>query len=301
MFADLKLAKAYDGLIFLAETERNPPYIRSHHHRELELNLVVRGSITYVLRGRRHSFPSGTMLWIFPYEEHQLVDRTPDSQYFVAVFKDGVVNRTLHDARFGDLRIATTADHESNNRCRRLRLSDFESLRQIMTMLMEGALDPDTLNREAGYGAGSTFRFAHNDPDMLNAGLAFLLLRAWKCFLAGVPSDSAVQMHPGVMKALGILSTQTDDLALSAVSAQCGVSSQYLSRMFREQVGVPLTKYRNTVRLNRFMELFTGPKRLTMLEAVYEAGFGSYAQFFKVFVQSFGTSPSRYFGARAKP
>ena len=29
-----------------------------------------------------------------------------------------------------------------------------------------------------------------------------------------------------------------------------------------------------------------------MLEAAYAAGFGSYAQFYKVFVQAYGTGPS---------
>ena len=80
MLEDLKLANRYDGLIYLVESARNPPTIKSHHHVELELNLVVRGTISYVLGERRFTFGRRTLLWLFPSQEHQLVDRSSDAQ-----------------------------------------------------------------------------------------------------------------------------------------------------------------------------------------------------------------------------
>ena len=61
MLEDLKLGRQYDGLIYLVESARNPPTIKSHHHVELELNLVVRGSISYVLGEQRHTFGRRTL------------------------------------------------------------------------------------------------------------------------------------------------------------------------------------------------------------------------------------------------
>ena len=87
MLEDLKLGGKYDGLIYLVESARNPPTIKSHHHVELELNLVVRGTISYVLGERRFTFGRRTLLWLFPSQEHQLVDRTSDAENYVAVFK----------------------------------------------------------------------------------------------------------------------------------------------------------------------------------------------------------------------
>src|SRR5687768_13889385 len=49
MLVRLKLRRIYDGFLYLAEAARNPPLLKSHHHVELELNLLVRGSITYVV------------------------------------------------------------------------------------------------------------------------------------------------------------------------------------------------------------------------------------------------------------
>ena len=57
MLADLKTARQYDTLLFLAEARRNPPKLRSHRHVELELNLVVRGQMTYVVGKRRQRDP----------------------------------------------------------------------------------------------------------------------------------------------------------------------------------------------------------------------------------------------------
>jgi hypothetical protein len=44
MLEDLKLGARYDGFLYLVESTGNPPKLKSHHHIELELNLVVQGT-----------------------------------------------------------------------------------------------------------------------------------------------------------------------------------------------------------------------------------------------------------------
>lgn len=58
-----------------------------------------------------------------------------------------------------------------------------------------------------------------------------------------------------------------------------------------KQAGVSLSRYRNSLRLARFWEHYRRPPQKTITEAVYAAGFGSYAQFYKIFVQAYGTGP----------
>jgi mannose-6-phosphate isomerase-like protein (cupin superfamily) len=62
MLENLKLGPGYDGFLYLVESTRNPPKLKSHHHIELELNLVVQGTITYVVNGRRFTFQPRTLL-----------------------------------------------------------------------------------------------------------------------------------------------------------------------------------------------------------------------------------------------
>jgi len=286
---DLKLGSKYDGFLFLAESVRNPPWLGSHHHVELELNLVVNGSVTYVVGGRRFRFGRGTLLWMFPAQEHQLVDRSDDAQYYVAVFKPGLIRRSCHSRPYRDLR-RKRIDCDGVLHAL-LDPNSFDLVRRTMDGLMEESLDPDLLNREAGFGIGSGFSFKHGDPDGLNAGLHHLLLLCWRCQRKGSDTGREVALHPAVSRALQILGEEENEMALSHLARRCGVSPAYLSRTFHRQIGVPLSRYRNSVRLSRFWTKYRGSTRLTLAEAVYASGFGSYAQFYKIFTQAYGRGP----------
>jgi transcriptional regulator GlxA family with amidase domain len=71
----------------------------------------------------------------------------------------------------------------------------------------------------------------------------------------------------------------------------CGAGKSFLSRIFHQQVGVPLNRYRHSLRLSRFFEAYRQQDQKTLAEAVYAAGFGRYAQADKVFTQAYGSGP----------
>src|SRR6478752_6327551 len=183
MLEDLKLGEGYDGFLFLAEAARNPPVLRSHRHVELELNLVVEGTITYVVRGRRFTFGKRALLWMFPAQEHQLVGRSSDAQYYVAVFKPGLIRDACRSDRYDELKHSNVKGEGVLHTI--LEPGAFDLVKRTMEALVVGGLDPEVLNREAGFGVASDFSFEHGDPDALNAGLRHLLLLAWRYQLAG--------------------------------------------------------------------------------------------------------------------
>lgn len=285
MLENLRLGPRYDGFLFLARSELNPPRLRPHHHVELELNLVVQGSITYVVGGTRFTFGKRTLLWMFPAQEHQLVDRSADAGYYVAVFKPGLIAETCRSSEYAALKrkkvdgvLHTGLDPES-----------FDLVRRTMDALVCDGLDPVVLNREAGFGLSPDFRFEHGDPDWLNAGLRHLLLLCWRFQRGRAGQIRAVRLHPAVERALRELGNATGEDDLAGLAKRCGTSPTYLSRLFARQVGVPLSRYRNSVRLGRFWEECRTASNLT--EAAYAAGFGSYAQFYKIYRDAYGTGP----------
>lgn len=289
MLEDLKLRPRYDGFVFLAESVRNPPVLRSHRHVELELNLVRRGEISYVLGERRFTFGPRTLLWLFPAQEHRLVDRSPDAENYVAVFKPALIADACRSAAYAPLRRRTaTADGVLSTV---LPPDRFELMRRMLDDLIKGAPDADTLNREAGFGLSKDFRFEHADPDGLNAGLRHLLLLGWRCQRAGAAGSTAVLVHPAVAQALDLIGEATGDLTLGQLARRCGASEAHLSRMFARQIGVPLTRYKNSVRLGRFWRHYRGVAQRTVAESAYAAGFGSYAQFHRVFTGAYGHGP----------
>jgi len=289
MLENLKIGPEYEGFLFLAEATRNPPVLRPHHHAELELNLVVGGEITYVVDGARYRFPKRSLLWFFPSQEHQLVDRSADAAYYVAVFKPDLIARACRSARYGALRkrrpgsvgvIHCDLDPES-----------FEGLSREMADVVADGMDPDLLNREAGFGLSDDFSFQHGDPDWLNAALRHLLLQGWRMQQRPSPAR-AVPLHPAVRRALDLIERGAGEAeSLEALATACGVSRSFLSRSFRKQVGVSVSRYRNSVRMGRFWESRRSAPEATLLEAVFDAGFGSYSQFFRVYTSLYGESP----------
>src|SRR5690348_9085846 len=70
-----------------------PLEIGMHSHTELEFNLVLRGTARYLFSDTRFDLRPGTLVWMFPSQEHVLVDRSPDFQMWIAVFRPGLVRR----------------------------------------------------------------------------------------------------------------------------------------------------------------------------------------------------------------
>jgi AraC-like DNA-binding protein len=289
LLVNLKLGKIYDGLLYLAEAVRNLHVVESHHHIELEVNLVVQGTITYVVDGSRFSFSPRTLLWLFPEQEHQLVDLSPNARFYVAVFKPALISRSCRTSVYDDLKRKT--NDRGGVLSTVLKPDSFDLMEKTMHSLMEGALDADLLNREAGFGQSSDFFFQHTDPDALNAGLHYLLLLSWRSHLMGKATRDPVVLHPVIRRALKLLSEETRECSLDELARDCGASKSYLSRKFHQQIGVSLTRYRNSLRLSRFFKQYQQPDQKTITEAVYGAGFGSYAQFYKVFLQAYGRGP----------
>lgn len=288
MLEDLKLTPEYDGFLFLAESARNPPVLKPHYHVELELNLVARGCVTYVVHGKRFRFETRSLLWLFPAQEHQLVDRSEDAQYYVAVFKPSMIRQACRGQRYQALKAKQPEQDTVLHSL--LTPPAFELLRRTMEEIVKDGLDPDILNREAGFGLSPAFSFSHPDPDWLNAALRHLLLMAWRCQQQQTERHSEVELHPGVLRALQILETDEAPETFAALASQCGVSYPHFCRLFHRQVGVTLSRYRNSLRLSRFFTACQSP-RINMLEAVYAAGFGSYSQFYRVFVEAYGAGP----------
>lgn len=69
-----------------------------------------------------------------------------------------------------------------------------------------------------------------------------------------------------------------------------------LGKVFKAELGYSVTEYRNRMRLQRFLDSvdLTGTN---LLEAALSAGFGSYAQFHRVFRHLLGVTPRDYFSA----
>lgn len=293
MLVDLRLLPNYHGFTFLSDSRLSPATIPPHRHLELEVNLVVRGTITYVVGERRYTFPEKSVAWFFPDQIHQLVDRSKDSQYHVAVFKPRLVKKVCQGARYPSFN-RTNHDQEEIL-LKVISPSSFQLLHEIAQSLQIGGPDLKILNREAGYGISPEFRYRHSDIERLNVGLHYLLRECRRVYESEKIEKATPKLHVAVQRALTLITEHPDLDSLDQIAANCGSSVSHLCRLFHQQVGVPINRYRNSCRLGAFIRIYQKFPHKTLMEAAYEAGFGSYPQFHKIFTDSFGISPRKYF------
>ncbi len=118
----------------------------------------------------------------------------------------------------------------------------------------------------------------------------------WQTLLASLPHITPESPNPLVVNVVHELS---EDLTLDGnrLAKKLGVSAGKLARDFKTEMGVSLVEYRNRLRLERFLALVDRGGG-NLLEAALDAGFGSYAQFHRVFRTMLGTTPREYVTGR---
>jgi AraC-like DNA-binding protein len=265
MLDDLGLRDGVDGRVVRHVAGDARP--RAHRHAEVEVNLVVRGTASYLLGERRYELAQGTLTWLFPRQDHVLVDESGDHELWWAVFRSPLVAR-----------IATT--REARPLLEEDPVGQFSRRLDFARVVRLGAL----------------FREVHDaeslDAVLFNAGLQYLLIFAWRAFLDSDDVVEGTDLHPAVETVARLLRADPSAGDLASLARAASLSPSHLSRLFKAQTGVSISRFRNQQRLQRFQLLYGHGRRTTALAAALEAGFGSYAQLHRVFRELTGRSPS---------
>jgi len=281
-------------MVFLYAAQHNPPILHPHRHEELECNIVMEGEITYVLGMARYTLKQGDMIWLFPHQKHQLIDRSSDAQIIVIVFKPHLLRQLESNTRY---RLLVNKDlwpkdqvllYTALTKQKLSLLSDV--VRTFLPLsTKQRSLEPSHFGDGNYRGYGSYY---HENPQWLNAGLFYVLMLCW-----GMGSDpscyeqSAPVMHPSVRRALDLLEQSQGALGGESLAIQCGVSRSHLHKIFHQQTGSTIKRYSQLLKLSAFWSYYQSEHAPTLIEAAYHAGFGSYSQFYRVFFQCYGVAP----------
>lgn len=243
---------------FLPEIRRAAPVSNweiAHFHATLEFNLVVAGKGAYFLENAHYDLAPGTLVWLLPYQRHRLL-RSPDLDMWVG---------SLNEDHYTPEMLADVARHPIT----RLAADDAVSLDGLFRHLSQDADAPEVHNAGMQYAVRSALQVARTS--------------------AGPPPPV---LHPAVTQALAILRTDDEVANLAALAARCGVSANYLGDLLAAQTGRGFVEWRNIARLDRFQNFY--PESEDLLTAALAAGFGSYTQFHRVFLDMIGTTPGNW-------
>lgn len=96
-------------------------------------------------------------------------------------------------------------------------------------------------------------------------------------------------------KILDIINRRYNDnnLTLEGIADECGVSSVYVSRYFKDQTGYTLMKYIDTLRMNKAKELLKNTN-LVIKEILQQVGYVDEANFMRKFKKNEGITPTQY-------
>ena len=262
----LKIDPDTYGVAFIVRSPLAP--LVSHHHDELEVNLVVAGRARYLFGSQRVSLATGSLIWLFPRQEHVLIDQSPDFSMWVVVFQPRLVGR-----RAGAGERKTLGLHDPGE-------------------ILSRRIDP-----RAAVFLRSVYENASAAPDDLafrNTALDFALMTSWRAFQAARDVPPEIDVHPAVARAARLVAEAEEPASLPDLARASGLSAPRLSRLFKLQTGTSLTAFRQRKCLERFLGIYATGARYTLLEAALRAGFGSYPQFHRVFRRLMKMSPAAY-------
>ena len=250
-------------------------YLRQWHaHDTLEINLVLRGSGQVLLENRRYPLLPGHLIWLWPGQRHVPSDWSSDMRLWIVEWQPGAFGR-LRKARRRD--VPPPGDSTAPF-CRRLAAPVLQRLDGLLAAAA-----------------------ARTRPDAFNRGLDFALFALWDEFLAAEPVADCAAFHPKLETVLGLLADPDSELTQAQLAQRVNLSPYYLSDVFRRQTGLTIPAYRNRLRLQGFFRRFQARPEIRLLQHALDAGFGSYAQFYRVFTSALGLPPREWLRQTAAP
>lgn len=234
-----------------------------HHHDEPEFNLVIRGTARYLLKDQRYDLKRNSLVWLFPHQEHLMVDMSDDFTAWIGVVRPNLMRQMIGlDQRSTGM----LAKDPPGSGCRTLSREDTAFLERLCH---DVAADPGTARGETG--------------------LAFLFLAAWQRF-SQAQSLHQTAVHPALQLATAALSR---NLALDAEAAAtaAGVSRFHLARLFRSQMDTTLLAWRTRLRVEHAITKRQEHPQREWATIAANCGFGSYAQFIRSFRSVTGKTP----------
>ncbi len=204
--------------------------------------------------GRLLDVTAGDLVWMTPAQAHELVRENDSFDMWVVAFSS-----RLQERRETSQAVACLLPHGKTHL--HLQASEF---------------------RELAAKVGAVPQLTEKEP------LLGEILESATELSRSAPSQNA--LHPGIRRAIAHLQ-QHPEADRSSTACRARLAPSHLSRLFTAEMGTSLAAYRNRLRLEAYLRL-RDTTTLSITQAAASAGFGSYAQFHRVFRRELGVTPA---------
>lgn len=226
-------------------------------HAELVVLHASKGEARYIVDGRVLQLRAGSLLLAWAGSEHFLALDTPGFDMWVGLISDkfSIGRCDLPPVDGGGLEAEARALHPD-----------------VSAHLSALAAGVEAAPSQAGW----------------EIGMHWWLMRAWDAWQSA-SEVGGITLHPAVAKAAVALQADPT-LGATDLAVIGGLSPGRLGQTFAAEMGESLVAFRTRQRLQKVEDL-VGGQGMDLLNAAHEAGFGSYAQFFRAYRARNGVSP----------
>jgi len=248
------------------------------YHTHVEINLIKRGSVTYLYGGSEIQVGSGRLVTFWSAIPHQIVGATEDAQYYAMTIPvtwflqcqlpKGFTHLILNGQVVVDPEVSNRVDYEMFERwVADLKLQ--QPARQRMVLLeVEARLLRLAVGLTEQQDPG---RRDHNSPvvrDRANADR----IRQMLCFIA---------------------KNYTEEITVELISRSVGFHPNYAMNLFRKTFGTTLVNYVTRHRVSHAQRLLASSDQ-KIVDVAMSSGFNSLSRFNDAFKRACGCSPREY-------
>ena len=255
---------------------------RPDHHNEIEVNILTKGWVTYLLGGRKVQITAGHLGVFWAAIPHQILDFSPGMSYFVATIPFAWFLQCRLPDRFVQplLRGEVMSEKLSESRIRH----DQELFSQWETDLLKPNDDVHRvvmLEMEA----------------RLRRMIATLPLTPVK-EVASKTRTRPSGLHGGELKkveqmACLIAQRYTEQLTVTEIGKQVGLHPNYAMGLFKKAFGTTLIDYLTHHRVSHAQRLLATTDE-KIVEVAFSSGFNSISRFNEAFRRACGCTPRSY-------
>lgn len=213
------------------------------------------------------------------------------SQFSAKEFKIQILNRlkngdTSAVKSFVELYCSQTSASEKD--LNKLKNSYFE----IIVSAKNAADEVNAPYNSETFSNAFAYLSSENDISMLNDFLQKTILE----FSVAINSIKKQEENPVIKKIVGYINENlSEDISLEDMASYAGVSSFYLSKLFKEEKGVTFINFLTDRRLEKAQQLLRNTDK-SIKEITAETGYNDQNYFSRLFKNKFGISPKEFRG-----
>ena len=168
----------------------------------------------------------------------------------------------------------------------------------IVSIIMGSTSDLPVMKKAADYLNSMQIPFemlalsAHRTPEEVAEFARNAAPRGVKVIIAGAGMSAAL---PGVIAAITryLREHLESEISLSVLSEEFHMNPQYISQLFKNEIGVGFLTYLTSIRMEKAKSLLLTTS-LSVAEIAEETGYNDYRVFTKVFKKTAGITPSQF-------